>query len=63
MDRQMFNYAAPWKDIKEWFSKLKPTDYRYKYFNANQIAVIQSKEKETQSITNRTEFRNVNSLS
>ena len=56
MDRQMFNYAAPWKDIKEWFSKLKPTDYRYKYFNANQIAVIQSKEKETQSITNRTEY-------
>ena len=56
MDRNMFNYTAPRWEIKKWFNNLRSSDPWYKYLNTAQIALIKTKENETQQITSRLEY-------
>ena len=56
MDRNMFNYAAPWWEIKKWYNKLKTNEPWYKYLNTAQIALIKTKWQETEPITTRLEY-------
>ena len=55
-DKEMGNYVAPWKEIKDWLKKQNKNSYTYKMFTSTELDTISSMAWEDKSISSKSEF-------